>query len=64
MMQDFDRVTELQKMEVQLEKTQKNVDFKKTVIAILNFEKNHGIKFDDMFNFNQKLPGENCFGGH
>ena len=30
MMQDFDRVTELQKMEVQLEKTQKNVDFKKT----------------------------------
>ena len=58
MMQDFDRVTELQKMEVQLEKTQKNVDFKKTVIAILNFEKNHGIKFDDMFNFNQKLPGE------
>ena len=54
---DFDRITELQKLDVALGKSLKEADFKRTVKSILRMSHNHGVRQSHVFDFGKKLPG-------
>ena len=55
---DFDRVTELQRLDVALGKSLKEADFKRTVKSILMKNHNHSVHQSHVFNFGKKLPGK------
>jgi hypothetical protein len=55
---DFDRVTDLQRLDVALGKSLKDADFKRTVKSILLKNKNHSVRQSLVFNFGRKLPGK------
>ena len=55
---DFDRVTDLQRLDVALGKSLKEADFKTLVKSILLKNKNHSVHQSHVFNFDKKLPGK------